>query len=969
MAAEPLPSNQNNHESYNNENDEWRKFLIALLFLLFSFGCVFCSSQTALLVINRDRIEASMRSESRADYGPDPAIALAPLDEKIVAEAAQDEAMLALRQTPISQGLAVAVLPNPLPTPSATLIAILPTATPTPTPTPVPPEVISSPPPTLIVPSTATVAPPPASPPATVVPPLPTDILPSPTSAPTPLPPTVPPPTVPPPTSPPPTSPPPTSPPPPTSVPERLFFTAANYRVTEGAGGATITVVLNHASLRTITVNYASSNVSAVAGQDYVATSGVLIFAPGQLSQSFQVPIIDDNLTNEPDEQLRLTLSNPINAELGTPNPATLTIEDNDGQPAVRFSAAGYTAAEGDGSATITVQLSAPSAVAVTVAYNSADITATAGRDYTAVNSVLTIPAEQLTATFAVPIIDDNLANEPNENVELTLSSPTNAMLGTPASATLTIIDNDPLPEVRFSSDTFSVGEGDGQATITVELSAPSAVAVTVVYISVDGTATAGADYTAVSDVLTIPPEQLSAVFVVPILEDILANEGNEDLELALSNPINAALGAPNPATLIITDNDPLPEVRFSSDAYSVGEGDGQATITVELSAPSAVDVTVEYAATDGTATAGSDYIEVSGTLTIPAEQLSATFDVTILDDNLANEGAETVALTLSNPISATLGTPNPATLTITDNDPLPEVQFEQSDFNVAEDGGPAVITVNLTAPSAVTVTVDYASNNVTAIAGADYEAVIDTLTFPPTQTSQTFTVTIFDDSLPEAEESLTLTLSNPTANAVLGATNPAILTINDDDRPPNNNCNPLYPSGEPNLGPPDGEFARLACDVGIIIDLGTSPISVTDPADTDYELIYFEARGISDTGVPLTPPDMIFLDLVTIEIAEDPAGPWYPVFIWGDNIADTNTNLMRSSPTYPDTGEASDNAIIQTPPLVGPPGQEFGVAIDVDNSPTGGPIPAGNYRYIRLFSPLAGENDGPEIDALEVLP
>ena len=140
MATEPLPAGQNNHERYKNENDEWRKFLIALLFLLLSFSCVFCSSQIALLGINRDHIDSSMRSLLQADYGRDPEIALAPLDENIAAEAARDEDMLVLRQTPISQGLAVVVLPNPLPAPSATLIALLPTPTPTPIPTAAPPE-------------------------------------------------------------------------------------------------------------------------------------------------------------------------------------------------------------------------------------------------------------------------------------------------------------------------------------------------------------------------------------------------------------------------------------------------------------------------------------------------------------------------------------------------------------------------------------------------------------------------------------------------------------------------------------------------------------------------------------------------------------------------------------------------------------------------------------------------------------
>ena len=114
MSEELLPSDQIDN-SQKNENGEWRKLLIALLFLLLSFSCIFCSSQTALWVIDRDRIEASMRSLLTADYGRDPLIALAPLNDEIITEAARDEELLSLSQTPISQGIAVAILPNPLP--------------------------------------------------------------------------------------------------------------------------------------------------------------------------------------------------------------------------------------------------------------------------------------------------------------------------------------------------------------------------------------------------------------------------------------------------------------------------------------------------------------------------------------------------------------------------------------------------------------------------------------------------------------------------------------------------------------------------------------------------------------------------------------------------------------------------------------------------------------------------------------
>jgi hypothetical protein len=74
-------------------------------------------------------------------------------------------------------------------------------------------------------------------------------------------------------------------------------------------------------------------------------------------------------------------------------------------------------------------------------------------------------------------------------------------------------------------------------------------------YSTANGTATAGSDYTAVSGTLTFPPGQTSRTFTVPIINDAL-KEPSESAMLALSNPVNASLGAAPSATLWIADND-----------------------------------------------------------------------------------------------------------------------------------------------------------------------------------------------------------------------------------------------------------------------------------------------------------------------------------------------------------------------------------------------------------------------------
>ncbi|MBV7328146.1 leucine-rich repeat domain-containing protein [Chloroflexi bacterium TSY] len=113
------------------------------------------------------------------------------------------------------------------------------------------------------------------------------------------------------------------------------------------------------------------------------------------------------------------------------------------------------------------------------------------------------------------------------------------------------------------------------------------------------------------------------------------------------------------------------PIVEFSQSSYIVAENSGSATITVTLSIPSELAITVDYATNDGTAVNNDDYMTSTGTLTFSAGITEATFAISLLDDGL-NEDAETVLLTLSNAKNADIGGTNPVTLTIEDDDEAP---------------------------------------------------------------------------------------------------------------------------------------------------------------------------------------------------------------------------------------------------------------------------------------------------------
>lgn len=218
---------------------------------------------------------------------------------------------------------------------------------------------------------------------------------------------------------------------------------------------------------------------------------------------------------------------------------------------------------------------------------------------------------------------------------------------------------------IQFESPTFSVSEGAASASITIKRSGGLGGAVSVQFAASNGTATAGADFTAISGPVFFNPGETSKTVTIPILDDSLL-EVNETLILRLNDPTNGAtLGATVLAVLTIVDNEQS-AVQFNAAGYSVNERAGTATITVSRNSGLGT-LTVGYATSNGTAQAGVHYGSTSGFLTFNPGQTTRTFTVPILNDNLA-DGDKLVNLTLGNPSTGILGAPSTAVLTIKDS-------------------------------------------------------------------------------------------------------------------------------------------------------------------------------------------------------------------------------------------------------------------------------------------------------------
>lgn len=424
----------------------------------------------------------------------------------------------------------------------------------------------------------------------------------------------------------------------------------------------------------------------------------------------------------------------------------------------------------------IAVSLSKASASPVKVSYAVSGGTASgSGTDYTLTAGELTIAAGQTSGIIPFAVVNDT-APESDETVVVTLSSPTGATLGAAVAHTYTIQDDD-QPRVSFTAASSSAAENVSSVTMSLALTGTTTQEVRVDY-GISGTAVNGADFNLAAATAVIPAGQTSATISAAILEDT-AFEESETLIVTLSNARGAALGSPSVYTYTITDNDVL-KVGFSTGSSSSSESVASANIPVSLTGTTTKEVRVAYAVTGGTATGGgTDYTLTAGTLSIPAGSASANIPVTVVNDG-TNEVNETIEITLSGPVDATLNTTTVHTFTIQDDD-VRTVQFSTSAGSGAENVTPVSVLVTLSGAAAGDVQVTYTVGGTATGSGTDYTLASSTLAIPAGQTSATISLAIVDDALADPNETVTITLSSPT-NATLGSNTVYTYTINDND-------------------------------------------------------------------------------------------------------------------------------------------------------------------------------------------
>ncbi|MGA2540612.1 MAG: Calx-beta domain-containing protein [Verrucomicrobiota bacterium] len=426
----------------------------------------------------------------------------------------------------------------------------------------------------------------------------------------------------------------------------------------------------------------------------------------------------------------------------------------------------------------------------VSAVVTTADGTALNGVDYTGVTNTVSFPIGETFTNVLVPVINNGVVGS-NRFFTVNLSDPVAASLGFQSSAEVIITNANSA--VSFSSSSYRQSENapGGAAVIpVVRVGNPISTLTVTAYTGTNGTATPGVNYIPVTNVLVFGPGVSTNLWLVPLFNNTnMLSDQTVDLEL--SNSIGGFLTTPSEATLTIATVYAGPGVvAFDQPSYTVSEGVTNEVINVIRSNGLTGPISVAFATSNGTATAGINYQAVSTVLNFSDGQSSQS--VTIPVYQLATASPDTtVLLNLFNPTNTTISGSSVETLTI-QND-IQDFYMDSPDYFVSEASGTVTVSIRRNGPTNGTISVGYttvsptnaAGTNGYAIPGLNYGPTNGVLTFGPGQTFETVPIAIYQQNTVDAPETFQVVLTNQiggtnveTPGTQIGIPGAAVVTI-----------------------------------------------------------------------------------------------------------------------------------------------------------------------------------------------
>ena len=550
-----------------------------------------------------------------------------------------------------------------------------------------------------------------------------------------------------------------------------IEFSRPVYGVLENGTNALITIQRiggeGTAAQPTVSAVFYTSDGTAVSGSNYIGSTNTITFPLGETFATFAIPIINSNIVGG-NTTVNLNLANSTFASLGPQVTAQLIITNVNTALAFSTEAYGQSANASSGYASIPiVRLGNPNDTVSVTVYTGTNGTAVPGVNYVATTSTLTFAPGVLTNYFLVPIVNSTTTFE-STTVDLEMDNSSNAVVGAPSSALLTISTALNAPgTLEFSQTNYVVNEGAGYAAITIIRTNGSLGEVSInLTTSNSPTAVAGVNYIGVNTNVVFGNGELSQTIQIPIIQ--LPNAvPNGTVYLNLSNPQNGAtLGGSALETLTIVND--IPSFSFNSANYLVGEGDGSVTVTILLqsgstNASSSVGYTTysptNAAETNGYAVPNVDYVPTSGTVTFAPGQTIQTIPITIIQGKTVN-GLEDFQVILTNASPGVqLGQPSLTTVGIVSD--VTGFTFATNAYFVGENGGSLLVQVNRLNPNTGPASVQFSTSDGTAVQSVDYGATNGVLHFVNGQSTSSFIVPILNPNLVENNKSFNLTLSS----------------------------------------------------------------------------------------------------------------------------------------------------------------------------------------------------------------
>ena len=641
-------------------------------------------------------------------------------------------------------------------------------------------------------------------------------------------------------------------------------FEQASYAVTEG-DSVTVKVTLDQDPGRTVTIPLTKTEQGGASTADYSEVPASVEFVSGDTEKTFTFSATQDT-ANDDGESVKLAFGDmPDGVTEGTTNESTVSITDDDvPSVTVSYEEASYTVAEGD-SVTVKVKLSADPERTITIPLSEIHQNGASSADYSGVPASVVFDSGDTEKTFRFDAIDDALDDD-GESVKLGFGNlPAGVSAGATSESTVSIADDDvPAVTVSFEQASYTVGEGSSES-IKVILSADPERTVEVPLSVTDMDGASSSDYSIVPQTVVFNSGDTEKTFSFSATQDTVDDDG-ESVRLTFGTlPARVTSAAPSQAVVSIADDDdPSVSVNFQMSTYSLTEG-WTADIAVTLSGDPERNVSIPLTTTHGTGMASGDYSGVPFSVEFVSGQTQKSFTLTAEQDDIDEDSEELTLGYGTLPDGVSTGTIAQTVVTITDSI---HVSFGASYYQAYEGGSGALVTVDLDNSPSLGTVIPITATGMNGATSADWTGVPDSLTFGAGESSKSFTVMAYDDTVEDSGETVQLGFGDLPRGVARGSRSTATVEL----------MNMEVPQVNRYMCPPDAGERIILESVGEISQAGESDFW---RVKLDLQRLYIiEVLG-KDSGLDVMNRDTYTGDLTL----EDPA----IAAVWDDG-----RNVMR---------------------------------------------------------------------------